>query len=222
MVDILKSRKHVFWEALFLTALVFFFGILVGVAYENNQLQRINDFYVQSEISLVDILAMNSISDVRNIDCKFLIEANLNFADKIYSEALLLQDYEDSKKLTNNINLARKKYDLFRVFLWTDSMKILEKCGKSFSSVVYLYEIEPEDLEVKATQNVWSKILEELKNQKQDEIVLIPIGVDGSLESVNLIVKRFEIQELPAVIINNEKIITKLSSVEEIERYLGD
>lgn len=218
----LKSRKHVFWEALFLTVLVFFLGILIGVAYENNQLQKINDFYAQSEISLVDILAMNSISDVRSVDCEFLIESNINFADKIYSEALLLKDYEKSKKLTDSIELAHKKYDLFRVFLWTDSMKILEKCGRGFSSVVYLYETEPEDLETKATQGVWSKVLEELKYQKQDEIVLIPIGVDGTLESVNLIVRRFNIEKFPAVIIDNKYVITELSSVEELEKYLED
>jgi len=222
MVGLLKSRKHVFWEALFLTVLVFFFGILIGVAYENNQLQRINNFYAESEISLVDILAMNSISDVRSIDCKFLVQSNLNFADKIYSEALLLEDYEKSEKLTDSIKLAHKKYDLFRVFLWTDSMKILEKCGKSFSSVIYLYESSPENLDIKATQGVWSKILEDLKSQKQDEIVLIPIGVDGSLESVNLMVQRFGVEKFPVVIINNEHVITELSSVEELEKYIGD
>ena len=71
---ILKSRKHVFWEALFLTVVVFFFGMLVGVAFENSQLQKINDYYAQSEISLIDILAMNSLSEVNEfgkLDCEF-------------------------------------------------------------------------------------------------------------------------------------------------------
>jgi len=216
----LKSNKHVFWEALFLTVLVFFFGILIGVAYENNQLQKINDYYAKSEISLVDILAMNSISDVRDIDCEYLIEANLNFADKIYEEALVLEDYENSKKITNSIELAHKKYDLLRVFLWVDSIKTLEKCGNSFSSVVYLYDANPENLELKATQGVWSKILRDLKDLKQNEFVLIPIGVDGSLESVNLMKKRFGVDKLPVVIINNDKILTELTSVEKLEEDL--
>ena len=217
----LKSRKHVFWEALFLTIVVFFFGILIGVAYENNQLQKINDYYSQSEISLVDILAMNSITDVKNIDCEFLVQSNLNFADKIYGEAMILEDYENSKKLTNSIELAHKKYDLLRVFLWVDSIKIREKCGRSFSSVVYLYETNPEDLEIKATQGVWSKVLRDLKEKKQEKIVLIPIGYDGNLESVNLMKERFGIENLPAVIINNENVITELSSVDELEKLLG-
>lgn len=217
----LKSRKHVFWEALFLTVLVFFFGILIGVAFENSQQQRINEYYMKSEISLIDILAMNSISDIKNIDCEFLIESNLNFADRIYSEAVLLEKYENAKKITDSIELAHKKYDLFRVFLWIDSIRILEKCGRSFSSVVYLYDTNPNDLELKATQGVWSRILFDLKQEKNNEIVLIPIGVDGSLESVNLMVKRFEIEQLPAVVINNEYVITELSSVKELEKYLS-
>jgi len=220
MVDLLKSRKHVFWEALFLTIVVFFFGILIGVAYENNQLQTINGYYAQSEISLMDILAMNSISDVRSVDCDYLIQANLNFADKIYQEALVLDNYENSKKLTDNIKLAHKKYDLLRVFLWVDSIKTLEKCGRGFSSVVYLYDANPESLELKATQGVWSKILKDLKDAKQDQIVLIPIGVDGSLESVNLMKERFNIDKLPVVIVNNKKVITNISSVDELEKYL--
>lgn len=217
----LKSRKHVFWEALFLTVVVFFFGMLIGVAFENSQLQKINEYYMQSEISLIDILAMNSISDVKNIDCEFMIETNLNFADKIYEEAVVLENYENAKKLTNGIELAHKKYDLLRVFLWTDSMKILEKCGRSFSSVVYLYDSDPENLEMKATQGVWSKILYDLKQMKKEEIVLIPIGVDGELESVNLMVKRFDVKQLPAVIINNEYVVTELSSVEELEKFFS-
>jgi hypothetical protein len=216
----LKSRKNVFWEALFLTIVVFFFGILIGVAYEDSQLQKINDYYAQSEISLVDILAMNSISDVRNVDCEFLIQSNLNFADKIYQEALVLENYENSKKLTNSIELAHKKYDLLRVFLWIDSIKTLEKCGRGFSSVVYLYDVNPQDLELNATQGVWSKILKDLKEAKQNQIVLIPIGVDGSLESVNLMKERFGIDKLPVVIINNKKVITEISSVDELEKDL--
>lgn len=215
----LKSKKHVFWEALFLTVVVFFFGMLIGVAFENSQLQKINEYYMHSEISLIDILAMNSIDDIRSIDCEFLIESNLNFADKIYDEAVLLENYENAKKITNGIELAHKKYDLLRVFLWTDSIKILEKCGRSFSSVVYLYDTEPENLEKKATQGVWSKILYDLKQKKNNEIVLIPIGVDGELESVNLMAKRFGVKEFPVVIINNEHIITELSSLEELEKY---
>ncbi|MEN7982640.1 MAG: hypothetical protein ABFQ65_04285 [Nanoarchaeota archaeon] len=215
----LKSRKHVFWEALFLTVVVFFFGMLIGVSFENSQQQRINEYYMKSEISLVDILAMNSISEIKNIDCEFLIESNLNFADRIYSEAVLLEKYDNAKKITDSIELAHKKYDLFRVFLWIDSIRILEKCGRSFSSVVYLYNTNPDDLELKATQGVWSRILFDLKQEKNNEVVLIPIGVDGSLESVNLMVKRFEIKQLPAVVINNEYVITELSSVKELEEY---
>ncbi len=215
----LKSRKHVFWEALFLAVLVFFSGMLIGIAFENSQLQKINEYYMQSEISLIDILAMNSISDVGDIDCDFLIESNLNFADKIYEEAVLLDNYENAKKLTDSIVLSHKKYDLLRVFLWVDSMKILDKCGRSFSSVVYLYDTEPENLEIKATQSVWSKILSDLKQTKGNEIVLIPVGVDGELESVNLMVKRFGISKFPAIVINNEYIVGELSSLEELEKY---
>lgn len=216
----LKSRKHVFWEALFLTIVIFIFGLLLGIAFESSQLDDINEYYMGSEISLMDILAMNDMSNL-DVDCNLLIKSNINFADRIYEEALVLENYEKSRKITDTIKLAHKKYDLLRTFLWINSVNVLERCGNGFNTVVYLYDYESENVEKKATQGVWSKILYDLKQDKEEEIILIPIAVDGSLESVNLMIKKFGISKLPVVILNDKKIIDELSSVEDLEKYLN-
>ncbi len=217
----LKSPKNVFWEALLITGVVFFFGMLLGVAFENNRLDNIKDYYTLSEISMMDILALNDIMQLENLSCDNLIQANIDFADRIYEEARLLERYEGAGKISDEFKLAHKKYDLMRTFLWQNSIKTSEKC-KGFNSVVYLYEYETEDLGQKAVQNVWSKILMDLKEEVGGQILLIPIAVDSDLASLDVLLREFNLSKYPVVIINNEKVVTELSKVDDLKDYLKE
>ena len=112
----LKSRKHVFWEALLLTVVVFFLGLLIGVAFEGGRLSEINEYYAVSEISLMDILALNDIMTLDTLGCDSLISSNLEFADRIYEEARQLEKFDTAGKITDSLKTAHKKYDLIRTF----------------------------------------------------------------------------------------------------------
>jgi len=216
----LGNPKNVFWEAFLLAVIVFAIGFLLGSAFEENRLEDINEFYSKSEVSLMDVLALNSLTEVEDSSCGMLTASNIEFADKIYEEARLLERYDASERLSDNFKLAHQRYDLLRTFLWINSMKIEEKCENDFSSVVYLYEYETDDLTKKATQSVWSKILFDLKQKKGNEIVLIPIAGDTDLSSLNSLKERFNISELPVVIVNNEHVIRELGTVEDLEAYV--
>jgi len=98
----LKNQKRVFWEALLVTFVVFIFGILLGISYESIRVSDINDYYAKSEISLMDILAFNNLVDLENARCKDLIDSNIEFADRIYEEAILLEDLENLGKVTDD------------------------------------------------------------------------------------------------------------------------
>jgi hypothetical protein len=213
----LESSKHVFWQALLLTLVVFILGMFLGIAYEGNKLNEINDYYDISEISLMDAFAL---SNLGSSSCEILINAHLEFADKIYDEAFLLEQYEDSGKITDGLKLAHKKYDLLRTILWIETIKTLDTCEGNFSTVIYLYEYETDDLTQKANQKVWSRILFDLKQEKGSEVLLIPIAADSNLVSLNSIIEEREISEFPVVIVNNEHTTYRLNSVEEIKQYL--
>ena len=219
MVGILENRKRVFWEALLLTVVVFFFGVLIGVAFESAKVSEINNYYVMSEISLMEVFVLNSMIDSNSTECSVLADSNLKFADRVYNEAILLEKYESSGKITENIRLAHKKYDILRTFLWINSMKTLDKCGNKYTNVVYLYEYFPEDLTQKAKQNVWSKILYDLKVSKGSQILLIPIAVDNNLVSLSSLVGRFNVTDYPVVIVNEKHLIYDLSSVKDFDQY---
>lgn len=219
MVKVLESRKRVFWEALFLTVVVFVFGILIGISFEFGKVEQIRQYYSYSEVSVMDVFASNNLIDLEKADCDELINANFIFADRIYGEAILLEKYESSGKITDGLILEHKKYDLLRTLLWINEMKTVEKCGRNFHTVVYLYEYQPEDLAQKATQSVWSKILSDLKSEHGRNVLLIPIAVDGDLVSLNSLIEKYSIEEYPVLVIDNEHILDKLSSVEDIGKY---
>jgi len=56
-----KSQKHVFWQALIITLVVFSLGIIAGVLLENFRTNQVNFLVVQSVLNLLDIRLQNQI-----------------------------------------------------------------------------------------------------------------------------------------------------------------
>ncbi len=215
----LRNKKRVFWEALLLTLIIFILGMLIGASFERGNLDEIEQYYTKSEILFMDLFALNERIDSDDT-CEVLINSNIQLADNIYAEAFVLEKYEDAGKITEGLRLAHRKYDMLRTYLWMNTIDISGKCKGEFSSVVYLYEYDPDDLAIKATQNVWAKVLFDLKQEKGSEIVLIPIAVNSGLVSLDTLLGDFEISKYPVVIINEEFVVEELSSVEDLEVHL--
>ena len=214
-----ENSKNSFWQALLLTLAVFAIGIFLGMAYEGSKLNKINEYYVLSEILLMDSFVLNKATSLKidsPFNCGNLIDSNINFANRIYSEALELEIYEESGKLTDELKSAHRKYDLLRTLLWINFKDIPEECKNETSLVIYLYEYETKDLKKKATNVVWSRILLDLKQKVGNRIVLIPIAVDSNLSSLDFLLLEFEISNYPTLIIDDDITLTELRSVEEI------
>ena len=221
-MDMKKNKNSVFWQALVVTIIVFIIGIFLGISYEGRKLEEIDDYYILSEIFLMDSFALSKLVDVENTslaDCEFLIDKNIEFADKIYNEAYLLEKYEESGKLSESLKILHKKYDLMRTLLWINFRNIPDMCKKDVSVVIYLYEHETKDLAKKATNEVWEKVLFELKQEVQNRIILIPIAADSNLTSLNLLLLKYDIQEYPVVIID-EHIIYQIGSADNLKKHI--
>ncbi len=218
----LNNKKRVFWEALILTVLIFLLGFLAGLIFENKRVEVIEEYYIQSENSLMDIFALNNFAGLDNMSCDALISSNVDFANRIYDEAKILEEYEKTGKITDKINAQHKKYDIMRTFLWINTLKTNQICeNNSIHTVVYVYHFNTNDLTEKATNSVWSKILTDLKEVRGKEIILIPIAEDSNIIALNSILENYEISQYPVLIIDNKYVIKELSSVEDIEKYLS-
>lgn len=215
-----KLKYWVFMQALLLTIVVFIIGMYIGVVFEENKFSEANAYFAASEVSLMDVLALNELVDSSGVDCDVLVQANFNLLDRVYHEAIALEHYESSGKITNSIKSEHKKYDILRTFIWINSIRIQERCETDYHNVIYLYQYNQDDLTKKAEQNVWSKILSEIKEDKGSAIVLIPIAADNELASLTALISEFDIAEYPAVIIDERWVFEELVSAEDLEKYL--
>ena len=215
----LESKKHVFWQALFLTGFFFLLGLVFGVYLEQMREDNFSTSFYQSEVSLYDSLALSKLSESKLISCGDIKNASINFADKIYEEARDLERFDEKNKLTESLKSVHRKYDLLRTLLWMNIIDIKEKCGE-INSVVYLYVYDTEDINVKSEQVVWSRLLGDLKDEEGNEIILIPIAADSGLASLDSLIKKFGIKKYPAVIINEKHILYDVEPASDIRKYL--
>lgn len=215
----LGNNKNVFWEAFLIAGAIFVLGLLLGVFVESNRLNEISSYYSHAEVSLIDSLALsNAISN--SSDCKNIISSNVEFANSIYNEALLLEKYEDSGKITDDMIIAHQRYDLLRTILWQNLREISQKCPNEFNSIIYLYTYNPSNIGEKATQAVWSNILYDVKQKEANNVILVPIAINSNLSSLNYMIKEFNITQFPAVIINDKTVLYQLDSSDSVEKFL--
>ena len=215
----LEGRKHVFWQAFFLTLLFFFLGLVLGIYLEQMRIDNTNIAFYQSEASLYDSFALGKLLENPLVSCDDLKQASVDFANKIYEEAVELEKFDNSNKLTDSLKTIHRQYDLLRTLLWMNIINMKENCGE-INTVVYLYEYDVDKIQISAKQLVWSKILKDLKDEKEDEVILIPIAVDQDLVSLDYLIKTYGVREFPAVIFNEKTILYDHKTVEELEEYL--
>ena len=214
-----QSKYHVFWEALFVTILVFGIGIVLGIYFEQIRSDNSNALFYNSEAALFDTIAFTEFINSENISCEQTRNVLGSFADKIYLEAKQLDQFEDSTKLSSSIKAIHRKYDTMRTILWIKTLQANQKCN-NFNTVVYFYLLDPEDLTIRAKQNVWGKVLFELKQKKGSEVILIPIAANNDVGSLEQIIKIYNVTSFPSVIINRDNVIYNLQSADELEKYL--
>ena len=77
-----------------------------------------------------------------------------------------------------------------------------------------------EDVGQRNKQNVFSKYLEELKDDYGNKIILIPIARNMDLISVELLTKNYGVKGA-SVIVDESLIVTELEDLSEIEEYLN-
>ncbi len=212
-------KYPVFAQALALTIVVFIIGLYLGVVLEDSRLDKIENYYLESEISLMDILSLNNLIEGSGVSCEHLKDANFELVDRVYEEAVLLEEYERTGRLSEQINDFHKKYDVLRTYLWIDAIQIRERCD-NFNTVIYVYNNSEEDLAIKAKQNVWSNILYDLKEAERKNVLLISLDVGSDLVSLNALLENYTIQDYPVVIINEEVVFDKVSGIEEIQSVL--
>jgi len=217
---IIKNQKYIFLYALVLTFLVFNLGIFFGYMLESSRIGKINTMYLNAENELLDQITQKGALDVLDLNCDLLVEENIKFGDKIFNEALEIQKYEEANRINNDIIFQHKRFDLLRALFWMNSLKIKQQCNSDYHNLVYFYKYNNPTIEQESKQDFFSNLLKEIKEKKGNDVMLIPIAADNDLPSINLLIEKYNITELPTILIDEKIKLSDVRTMEDIEKYL--
>ncbi|MAG38258.1 hypothetical protein CMI45_02645 [Candidatus Pacearchaeota archaeon] len=217
--DYSKSSKKAFWHALVFTVVVFGVGLILGFFLEIRESDTIFTRLINSEINILDEELRTRIIEDFEVDCKTAKDSLFNFADKIYEDAQDLEQVDKDGRL-KGLSVLHKRYDALRTLLWLESRELSSKCEEEFHVITYLYEYNSDDVDVQGQQVFYSKMLFDLKLEKPDEIVLIPIAVDTGLDSVKLVSEVNNIFKYPVIIVDNDIKIYDIITLDELREMV--
>lgn len=214
-----QSQKHVFLNALILAIFIFAVGILLGYWFESLRVAQIDSLYIQSDLNLLDAKIMSDMIS-QKFNCNIAIQENIDFGNRVYEEARLLDRYENAQRISENIKTQHYKYDLLRAVFFINSLKIKKQCNASFHIVVYFYKYEEQDANTKPKQAVFSNVLMELKNKEGDNVILIPMAGDIDFSSIKSLIKNYNITSLPTILIDEKIKVEDVKTVADLEKLI--
>lgn len=215
-----ETNKTVFLHALIVTLVFFFIGIVIGFSIESNRVDFAQSALFEAEISTLDEQIQNINVEIFDVDCETAKAQTFSFADRIYEDVLLLEEYDSSSKFTDELRTAHKKYDLLRMLLWSRSIEHRERCESDFHTIVYMFEYGTEDADKEAVQLSYSRLLRDFKNNYQEDVLLIPLAANLDLQSIEMLKEMYGVTQLPVVIVDENKMIYDLPTYEELEKIV--
>ena len=215
------NKWRVFVESFVLTILILIIGFSLGFFFESYRLSEISESYKDYEVEALDLKLQNYYYQIMDrSSCEEAINQNFIFADDIYNKGLELEKYEEVSQLTDDLAREKKRYVLLKTELWLNSILLKEKCNDPFDTVVYFYSGNPSNNLKVSEQKVLSNVLKTVKENKGNEIILIPIAGDLDIGVLDLQKRLYNVSYFPAVLINEDILLEGFKSVEEIESYL--
>lgn len=216
------NSKHAFWQAFLVTIFVFIAGLVLGFYIELSNVNK-SDLLIRSyETDFLDQqIKLDTLSDEINFNCENAKKNIFNFADQIYLDASKFEEDDAQSKLTNNQrDILHRRYDLLRLKLWRESLKLRNKCNESFHTVLYLFDYSSPDVDIKSQQRVLSLVLLDVKYEYPEEILLLPVAANLNLGSVDMVKEEYNISKSPSIIIDNSLVIDSLITSEELEKMI--
>ncbi len=218
------NSKNAFWQALIITIFVFIAGLVLGLYVELSNVNKSDLLIRNAEIELMDQqIKISGLINGFNVDCNQAKNNLFIFADEIYKDVMKFEETGGQSKFTvNQMRTLHKKYDLLRVNLWIEALEMKERCNESFHTVVYLFDYDSPDVDVRSKQRVLSLILMDLKYAHPEDVLLLPIASNLNLGSIEIIKQNHNVLNIPSIIIDESVVIGSVVTLEELEQVIFD
>ncbi|MCX6750748.1 MAG: hypothetical protein NTZ83_04780 [Candidatus Pacearchaeota archaeon] len=214
------NSKNAFWQALVVTIFVFIAGLVLGFYIELSNVNKSDLLIRGSEVDFLDQqIKVSSLSSDVNFNCENARRNLFEFADQIYVDATKFEEEDAQSKLTENQrDILHKRYDLLRVNLWLESLKLRNRCNESFHTLLYFFDYSSPDINIRSEQRILSLVLLDLKYKYPNEILLLPIAANMNLDSVDMIKENYNISRSPSLIIDESLVLDSLVTSDELKK----
>ncbi len=193
--------------------LVFFVGFFMGWNFSDSSLTTSQ---IQIEENILDLQSFSQsilFLEIMNVSsCNDEVFSDLS--DELYRTGISLEDLENQGKIdTNSYNLLKQKHNVNQVLFYSYYKTFFDKCEKSGNVVLFFFDGDkPQEA---------SKQGEELsKLTDKYNIKILPMDYNYT-KSLDYFYEFYEVQELPALVINYNTTLLGYNNFEEIEKYLN-
>lgn len=219
----MNSRFRIFLESAIIALLILIIGFSFGLYVEFNRNEKIIDSYKDYEVEALDLKLQNYYYQIMDsTSCERAIEQNFEFADDIYLRGLELEKFEESNQITDELLREKRRYSLLKTELWLNTLLLKNKCDAEFDTIAYIYAGKPDSSAIVSEQKIISNILRTIKEEKGNDLILLPIAGDLDLKSVDLQKRVYGVTSLPSLIINERIVLEGFYTAEQIEEYLNN
>ena len=213
---------NIYQKSIASTIVIFLIGLMIGMLIDNVRISDIRKGFTESEILWEDTRLLNIyIGKLGGSECEDAFEENLAYNDRIYKFGTDIEKEIEAATLTTEIENEWNKYVLLQFQFWLNSIELKEKCGFDYSNVVYISRGKNTVGSEETENKVQSTVLLDIKEKCGKGMMLIPLTADSGLESVNLVIRHYNITELPAIIIDEKYVFQGLTPAASIERYIN-
>jgi len=218
----MNSRYSSFIKAFVIAVFIFAFGILVGVLIENSRADISNNLFFNSETSYFDFQLQSQMVVDNNASCPQIQSQAVGLADKIFSEAVQLENYAHSNQITSDLTNIHRRYDLLRTLLWNSLISFEGNCHSQFTIITYFYKYQSPDVVTDGVQKAMSNKLGDLKEEYGDKIILIPIAVDTGIDSLQTLMKKYNITKIPAILVDQKYKIDNINKLKGLDSLVSN
>lgn len=204
-----------------ITVAIFVGGFLFGIYVDNLGLEDVKHRLTDIDNLWNDARLLQehiqTISDNTTEYCGYLLDENLKIGDKIYEEGIEVEKYEESSRFVMSEFLVEKKrYALLDLQFWVNSIDLKKKCDANYSTVVYFYS----QFDKTAEQKFQSRVLWDLKQKCGSQIIYITFPMDMDISTLNVVKNVYNIEKIPAILINESVLLTSPVSMTELEKHI--
>jgi hypothetical protein len=200
-----------------LTCLGFFFISQLDAMRAAELRASIEDLMFQSETERLLFLYEQAMGNSSQGFCDYLSDVQSQRANRAYELSQKIAYYEKSNVLNSEYERIRGQYYQANAALYLNLRAAEKYCGTSpYSTVLFFYRITPDCPECRAQGGVLDNLRKEYPDMR---VFAFPIGTNYAF--INVLAGRHNVTAAPALVIDDNYVLSGLKSEDEVAPYLG-